>query len=136
MGREPWRPQGILGSGVPFAIRSPSLWGPVSQRRKLAFEALQTLWSVSTHQNQPPTTDSQPLPGLHTSNPLILPCALLLSLCSSFPLVTPPPHPPTPLEIRCPLSLKVIPISPLICVSSYAFQKIELGGKKSGTERA
>lgn len=129
VGREPWRPQGIPGSGMPFAIRSPSLWGPVSQSRKLAFEALQSLWSVSIHQNQPPPATLNPFQAPHLQPPhppMCSPPLPLLLLSSSDP----------PLEIRCPLSLKVIPISPLICVSSYAFQKIELGGKKSGTERA
>lgn len=75
----------------------------------------------------PPTFNPFQAPHLQPPHPpMCSPPLPLLLLSSSDP----------PLEIRCPLSLKVIPISPLICVSSYAFQKIELGGKKSGTERA
>lgn len=62
--------------------------------------------------------------GLHTSiPPFILP--MCFSPCCSLSSPSDPL-----LKIRCPLSPKVIPISPLISVSSYAIQKLNLGGKK------
>lgn len=69
----------------------------------------------------PPTLSPFRAPHLHPPYPpMCSPPLPLFLLSSSDP----------PLEIRCPLSPKVIPISPLISVSSYAIQKLNFGGKK------
>lgn len=99
--------------GMPPATRSPSLWGPVSQSRKLPFEALSSLWSVLLPQTQPPTPNPIRAPHLHSLYPP--------PPCNSLPS---PSDPLVKSAVHCPQ--KVIPISPLIFVSSYAIQKLNL----------
>lgn len=66
----------------------------------------------------PPTLNPFRAPHLH---PLVLPCAFLLSLCSSFPLVAPPWN----LLSTVPESYPHTP-SHLLSLSSHAIQKLNL----------
>lgn len=128
LGWVPWRPQGIVGPGraachqVLFTLGAcqskpkTSLWSSVK-----SLECLYASNSAPHHQLPTPS-------GLHTSVPLILPCALLLSLCSSLPLVTPSWNPLS----TVPRSYPHIP--PYLRLK-LCNPKIELE-KKSGTERA
>lgn len=114
-------PPGPLTLGACQSKQETSLWSSVNSLEYLATAA-------ST-----PSTYTPLLPG-STPPPPHAP----LYLCP-LPLLL-PPFPWWPfLKIRCPLSPKVIPISPLIAVSSYAIQKLNSGKKrkeKSSTERA
>jgi len=113
--------------GTPPATRSPSLWGPVSQSRKLSFEAPSTLWSVSLAQTQPPTPNPIRAPHLHPPYPPISSPALPL-LLPSFPEWP-------PLEIRCPPSPKKLsPYPPPPLSPTQAISKIWTWKKKTEEE--
>lgn len=92
---------------VPFTLGACQ-----SKQKTCLWSSANSLECLHTPKSAPPNLLSTPS-GLHTSTPLILPCTLLLSLCSSFPLVIPL----LKSAVHCPQKLSPYP-SPLISVSS------------------
>lgn len=127
VGWVPWRPQGILGSGHAACHQVPFTLGACQSKQKTSlWSSVNSLWSVSMP--PAPTTYSQPLPG---SSPPSSP--LSSNVLFSSPSVPPPSDPLLKFAVHFPQ--KWSPYPPLISVSSYAIQKLNLEKKKGVAQK-